>query len=400
MSGLRVAIVVHGRFHAFDLSRELQAQGHETAVFSNYPAWAAARFGLDRRRYQGLAAHGVVERAVGKMPPVLTRSEPWRHRWFGRWAARALEGYPWDVVHCWSGVSDELLRSPRVRAAARVLMRGSAHILDQSVLLREEEARVGAALDRPSPWMIEREQSEYARADRILVLSEFARASFARHGYGPDKVDVLPLGVSVDMFRPTAERAAARVERIRQSRPLTILYVGTLSARKGLRDLVTISRMCETLPMQFVLVGPRLPETSALLAGAGPNVTVLDKRDQHDLPEVYWSADAFIFPTIEDGFGMVLTQARAAGLPVLCTPHCAGPDLITVGRDGWVLPVREPEAFADRLRWCHGNRDALAEMVATSDVPVQPRDWSGVAERFVQLSAMWMAGQDVRKAGT
>lgn len=393
MSGLRVAIVAHGRFHAFDLARELHAQGHDVVTFSTYPAWAAARFGIDAASYRGNPVQGVIDRGLGRLPAAFARSEAWRHRRFGRWAARAIASRPWDVVHCWSGVSEELLRSPAVRAGCRVLMRGSAHIAEQDELLRAEQARAGVPIDRPSAWMVAREEREYALADRIVVLSEFARASFARRGHGADKVTVLPLGVDVARFGASPADIEARVGRIRGGAVLTVVYAGALSARKGLVDLVDVARQCAGLAVRFVLVGPAVPETAALLSGAGSNVTILGKVDQGALPAIYRDADLFLFPTIEDGFGMVLTQAMAAGLPILCTTNCAGPDMMVPDRDGWVLPIRAPEAFADRLRWCDAHREDLAAMVSTRAAGDLARDWSDVAAKFAVRAREWVAGR-------
>jgi glycosyltransferase involved in cell wall biosynthesis len=389
---LRVAIVAHGRFHAFDLARELRDLGHDVALFSNYPAWAVERFGIRREDYSGLWSHGGVERVMGRLAPgALRATEATRHRWFGRWAARALDGHEWDVVCGWSGVSEEWLTSARIVTRCRLLMRGSAHIVEQAMLLAHEERRVGASVERPSDWMIAREQREYEHAGRILVPSEFARASFGRHGIGGDRVSVLPLGVDVAQFRASAAAVEARIARILGGGVLRVLFVGTLSARKGLHDLVATARACEGLPMEFTLVGPTLPETRALLHGAGPNVTVLERREQRALPELYARADVFLFPTIEDGFGMVLTQAAAAGLLVLATPNCAAPEILAGGAPGWILPIRNPEAFAERLRWCHAHRDDVAAMLRSASTGGRTRTWTEVAVAFANGAHTWMS---------
>jgi glycosyltransferase involved in cell wall biosynthesis len=396
---LRIAIVVPGRFHAFDLARELIALGHDVTVFTSHPAWAARRYGIGRQDVRSAWWHGALARGLARVPNGLrAAAESWSCRRFGRWAARALESRHWDVVHVWSGVAEEVLESAKVSAAARVLMRGSAHVSIQDELLGVEAARIGVPLDRPSSWMVAREQREYALADRVLVLSEFARRSFERCGYDPDRLSVLPLGVDVRMFTPPAGIVAARVKRIGDGGALRVLYVGALSAQKGLFDLMEVARQCQPAAIEFTLIGPVLPETSALLTRAGSNVVVLARRDQHDLPQIYQEADLFIFPTVQDGYGMVLAQARAAGLPILCTTNCAGPDFISEGRDGWIVPIRAPEAFAARLCWCDEHRRELADMVASIDTSAVPRDWSAVAREFAALVPAWMAAAASRRS--
>jgi glycosyltransferase involved in cell wall biosynthesis len=387
---LRIAIVAHGRFHAFDLARELHRLGHDVTLFSNYPAWAVERFGVARDKYAGLWLHGGIERLLARVGAG-RRTEAWRHRWFGRWAARALEGRSWDVVHGWSGVSEELLTSTRLRARCRVLMRGSAHIVEQAELLADEARRVGVSVDRPSAWMIARELREYERADHILVLSEFARASFERRGIGGDRVSVLPLGVDVAHFAGSPQQVEARIARVMSGAPLTVLYVGVLSAQKGLRDLVEMAGLCEDVPLRFVLAGARLPETDALLPPGRANIVELGPLDQRELAEVYAQADLFVFPTLQDGFGMVLSQAAAAGLVILATPHCAAPEVLAQGAAGWILPIRNADAFAARLRWCHAHRDELVALLRSAAAHGQARGWAEVAAGFAHEAQAWLA---------
>src|SRR6185295_15794462 len=81
-------------------------------------------------------------------------------------------------------------------------------------------------------------------------------------------------------------------------------------------------------------------------------------------------------------FAVVLAQAYANGLPILTTANCSGPDLIREEKTGWVLPIRSPEAFVNRLLWFHERRDALATMVRQMYDHYHPRDWDDVAADF------------------
>ena len=85
-------------------------------------------------------------------------------------------------------------------------MRGSAHIVTQARLLEEEERRVGEPQDRPSQWMIAREQREYELVDAIAVLSTFSYSTFLwREGYQKEKLRILLFGASLYQFRPNLQ---------------------------------------------------------------------------------------------------------------------------------------------------------------------------------------------------
>ncbi len=384
---MKIAIVVHGRFHAFDLARALIARGHEVTVFTNYPGWAAKRFGLAPRHVRSYARHGAASRIIERlgMPRLGRWWEPVAHRAFGRWAARTLAREHWDVIHCWSGVSEEILMSPVAKTAATLLMRGSAHIATQRRLLDEEGARAGVEIDHPSAWMVEREQREYARADRIVVLSSFAARTFREHGIESDRVAVLELGVRTESFQLSAAQMAARIDRVRRGEPLSIVFVGTLSFQKGLFDLAAVARALDRNRFRITLIGQPLPETRALIASLDGRVTVVGKVPQTELREAYARADMFLFPTIQDGFAVVLAQAKAAGLPILTTSNSGGADLVAEGEDGWVVPIRRPEVLIDRLRWYDAHRSELTAMMERIGSTKRTRDYAEVASDFEVL---------------
>ena len=108
---MKIAIVVHGRFHAFDLARALLERGHEVTIFTNYPKWAVDRFGISHDRVQSFWAHGIFSRLSMSLAQKVSIPYPeaWLHRLLGRWAAREVAKESWDVIHCWSGVSEEIL---------------------------------------------------------------------------------------------------------------------------------------------------------------------------------------------------------------------------------------------------------------------------------------------------
>jgi len=389
MTPLKIAIVVPGRFHGFDLARELLVRGHDVTLLTNYPAWGMARFGVPAGRARTFPIHGVLARVLSRLPRegAIRYPEAWLHRMFGRWAARELARERWDVIHCWSGVSEELLESPHVKSSCTLLMRGSAHISVQSRLLQDEEARAGVPLDRPSAWMCERELREYELADRILVLSTFSRRSFETEGTPPARIVTVPLGVKVDAFRPVPAVIAARQRRILAGEPLRVLFVGAVSYRKGFFDIATAIERLHGRGFDFELVGPVLPEAKATVDRLKSQATFVGKRPQHELPASYHAADLFLFPTIEDGFPAVMAQAKAAALPIVTTAHGAGLDIVTPGQDGWVVPVRDPAAIVDRLTWCARNRPIVAASVQRIYDTFRPRDWAQVAADFESVCA-------------
>jgi glycosyltransferase involved in cell wall biosynthesis len=390
---MKIAIVVHGRWDAFDLARELDARGMDVRLHTNYPARVVTRFGVPRALVRGFWAHGVLARAIARpgSASFRDRCEPMLHTLFGRWAAAALRGERWDVVYCFSGVAEEVFLAVADTGALRALVRESSHIRTQDRLLREEERRTGIHQERPCAWTIAREEREYALADVIRLLSTFTCRTFVNEGVRASKLRVVVSGADLRRFRPSADVVEARVERILRGDRLRVLNVGTFALRKGVWDSAAIiGELADELEFRFV--GPIAPETAPVAAQLQAcGITFVPKQPEAALPAAYAWSDLFLLPTIEDGFQAVLGQAAASGVPILTTPNGAGSDLVLDGLNGWVRPVRYPEAFVRQLRWADSHRAELAAMVRASYAEYRPRDFPTVAADLEKMFAERLA---------
>jgi glycosyltransferase involved in cell wall biosynthesis len=380
--GYRIALVVHGRFHMFDLGRELLARGHDVHIFTNYPRFVVKRFGIPAERVQSLVSHGVASRACNWVLPARAGGfvERIGNTVFARWAARIVPQKEWDVVFSMSGVAEELFTALEGRPLLRVLHRGSAHIRTQRRLLEEEEQRVERWTEKPSDWIVAREEREYEVADVIHVLSQFARDSFAEQQVPLGKVYVLRLGVRLSKFLASEAIIEERCRRIRSGSPLRILYVGAFCLQKGAWDIRALTESLHGQPYEIRAVGPLAPDARGLAHELKKKIAFAGKVPQDQLPHEYAWADLFLFPTIHDGFAVVLTQALASGLPIITTTNCAGPEFIRDGEHGWIVPIRNADVIAERLRWCTENREEVARMVAIVFRSSLGFDWSQTAQ--------------------
>ncbi len=388
---MRIAIAVHGRFEAFDLARELIRRGHRVGLLTNYPRWAVEPFGVPGESVRSFWPHGVMTRAIARLGQrALRSSEPVLHRLFGRWASATLRHEAWDVVYAFSGVAEESLRARAPDVRLHMLARASTHIRTQDRLLHEEEIRTGASQDRPSPWMIAREQREYALADVIRVLSSFAYETFVAEGVPSRRLRLILSGVETNAFRPSPETLELRCRRLLSGAPLRVLNVGTFAFRKGVWDTAEVIRTLGTDRFEFRFVGSVASEAAGLADQLKDQATFVAKQPQSELPGIYAWGDVFMLPTIEDGFPAVLAQAAAAGLPILTTPNGAGWDLIRDGHNGWVLPIRSAHSFVERLQWWDAHRQSLADMVHATQRVLKVRDSAEVAADFEQLCAPFL----------
>lgn len=354
---MRITVVVGGRWHAFDLARELHRQGHLHRLITNYPRWFVTRWGIPAPKVVSLPLSFWVVKAIYRLggEALMMRCQWWVHRWFAERAVRHLEGS--ELIHGWSQWSEPSLQWARRHGIPTVLERSSAHILEQSRLLREEHARLGLRWPPTHPRIEAMELREYDLCSAVAVPSLFVERSFLNRGFPPARLFRNPLGVDLSRFHPAAEPPPPPA-----SAGLRAVYAGSLSVRKGIPDLLAGFGAAGLRDATLTLLGGGTPELEPLLRRQPPSVRQLGHRPQSELVEHYGQAHCFVIASIEEGMAMVQMQALACGLPLICTPHTGGEDLLRLqGAEGspetsgvlsfpagFVVPIHCPEAIA----WC------------------------------------------------
>jgi glycosyltransferase involved in cell wall biosynthesis len=349
-----VVLTTHGRFHSFDLAEQLQRAGWLSAIYTPYP-----RFKLRNTRVEpGLirsfpyvsALHRLVE---GRPAPLLLK------QMLQLQASRAIDAYarstlpPCDILMGLSGSGLSSGRAVRRSGGRYVCDRGSTHLRYQMRVLAEEYDRAGIPFAPVHPRLIEREEAEYREADAITVPSRLAARSFAAYGTDMAKVSVIPYGVDLEHFRPTVPRDPG----------FRVLFVGELSVRKGIGYLAKAFLIAGLPGARLVFAGSPTGETKALLGANLPaDVEFTGPLGRDEVADQMSRASVLVLPSIEEGLAMVQAQALACGCPVIATVNSGAEDLFEDGREGFIVPARDPEAIAQSLTLLYRDRDLLHAM--------------------------------------
>jgi starch synthase len=250
-------------------------------------------------------------------------------------------------------------------------------ILDEE-LTREPEwsSTLTGTLD--SAQKLARKDEELALAQTVIVASSFTKKTLEM-ATGLDKpVHIIPYGAP-DVLDLSVERQA--------SGPLKVLFVGGLGQRKGLSYLLNSMEMISQ-QATLTMIGMKTSETCKPLNDAVrkhrwiPSLT-------HDrlLEEMRWH-DVLVFPSLFEGFGLVLLEAMSQGLPVIATAHTAAPDLIEDGREGFIVPVRSAEAIAEKLHLLARDPDLLFGMKQAALDTAKSRSWAAYRSVLAQAVAL------------
>ena len=274
---------------------------------------------------------------------------------FDRWAASQI-GESRMVIGR-AGEATDTLSQASARGATVISHQGSWHILEYQRVMDEEASRIGVPRVHRDPFVVERELREYQLADWIMVSSEVAKQSFIRQGFDASRViSVLP-GVDVSMFSPPtqARRAGA------------IVSVATVGLGKGQYHLVRAFQRLQTHSASLTLVGTVLPGWDKRLHLDQPGLRATGHVSPRRVIEELRQASVFVLPSLAEGFGLVLAQAMACGLPIIATDTTAIRELITDGVEGLVVPAPpDAESLADAIDALLSDSDRAQAMGAAA----------------------------------
>ncbi len=192
-------------------------------------------------------------------------------------------------------------------------------------------------------------RDEALMADLVVAASTHVENGLHELGVSPSHTTVVSYGIERGFY-----------DRSPSPEPGRILFVGHVNHLKGVPYLAKAARILESreVDCNVRVVGGYDNGLIERPEFAGPSYVGAVPRSQ--VKEEFLRADVFVFPTLSDGFGIVLAEAAAAGLPIVSTPNCG--DVVEDGHNGFVVPTRDPEALADRIQRLVEDRRLRSEM--------------------------------------
>lgn len=346
--------------------------------------------GVDPARVRFLASPEIAYVALNRLglpPGPLARVVGWRNEIFDRWvAARIRREHPAVVVgHDSSALLSQ--RAAREIGAVSVLNQVIGHIEAGLEVFREEAERApefAETLVVPPDWIIERCRIEAVEADRVLVPSDYVRDTLVARGTKPERIAVIPYGVDIERFRPAPKPAGA---------PFRILFVGSLSQRKGIKYLLDAMNRLRLPNAELMLVGRRVGSDAAFAPYDGlfrhvPHVPY------HEVHRLFTEADIFVYPSLHEGSAFATYEAMACGLPVIATPNTGS--VVRDGLDGYIVPPRDVDALVERIERLYRDADLRRSLGASARERAEAFTWGAYRERV----AGFFAGLTAERSST
>ncbi|RZL26906.1 MAG: glycosyltransferase [Pedobacter sp.] len=305
----------------------------------------------------------------------------WAELSFDKWAAKQLNPEI-RMVHAYEHAALATFKKAEELGVFKVLEQTSQHYTHFEKLIKQQFEKYpelkSAYNERVSGKLIlkrnERKKQEYALADLIICNSSFTKKTLITGNVEKSKIIVIPLA-----FPETVKKRP-----IKQGNIFTFLYAGSLSVRKGTHLLLEIwqKNFSSQTNLELILVGKNLLPQS-LTSIKSDNIKIIDFVHQTELEKLYDNADVFVFPTLADGFGMVITEAMARGLPVIASDHSAGPDLIEHQKNGLIAKSGDLEDLTKQMNWCIENKSLLPEISNQALIKANTYQWADYRENLI-----------------
>jgi len=225
--------------------------------------------------------------------------------------------------------------------------------------------------DRDSPEKMARKVRELELASVVICPSQFVLDSLPAAARATKPCHVVRYGAP-----PVPPMAAQDVREGEARRPLRLLFAGALSQRKGLADVFAALRLLHCpKEIELVLLGrPSAP--MEFYRNQGVPFTYEPPRANEAVLELMATCDALVLPSLVEGRAIVQLEALSRGLPLLVTPNAGGEDLITPGETGFLVPIRDPAALAEKISWLLEHRSERAAMRAACRARAEKISWA------------------------
>ena len=299
----------------------------------------------------------------------------WGHDW--QVARRLREGT--DAVFAYEDGARRTFRAAKQINATTIYELPAGYYAGASNELqrvREERPELPLEIKVEPEWKVRRKDDELALADLVVVPCEWAATSLRSTRVGGNKIVVkVPYGT------PTEEVCA------RTSQPVgnfKVLFAGQVGVRKGVPHLLEAWDQLKLKNARLVLAGG-IKLDRAFLSRYSDTCDFLGQLPRSELLELMKSADLLVFPSLAEGFGLVIGEAMAAGTPVLTTTNTGGPELISNGVEGWCVPAHDVNALAEKIEWSYRNRDNLYEMGRLARRKAERWTWSHYRQSLVEV---------------
>jgi glycosyltransferase involved in cell wall biosynthesis len=302
---------------------------------------------------------------------------------FGRKVARYAIKHKVDAVICFDTNSKECFKILQKRAPQIKRILDNAHPARNYLykVYNEKMVEAGkfAKTYEACGYIMNSKISDYfgeeiRQANYHIVASSFSEKALIYNNVKKFNIIKVPYGVDSKQFNFCDKN---------YKNPLNVLFVGEINQRKGIAQILEAAKQLSGKDFEFNLIGMGCEYRSYLYEDYKQYVNLLGRVSFEELIRNFKVNHIFIFPTMGEGFGLVILEAMAAGLPVIASYNCAGPDLIQNGYNGFLIEAGDTEALKEKILWFYNHSDKISEMSKNARSTALKYSWENYEKKLI-----------------
>ena len=284
---------------------------------------------------------------------------------FDNYLSKKIRHLGGDMFWGFQGSCLETLRAANQSGKTTIVELATAHVTEAKKILGEEQTLHPEWADSIDnlifpPEYEKRLEQEPFEASYVFAASRFTRQSLINAGVKEEKIKYLPL-----CFNTSAISCDKEYKSI-ENRPLKVLYCGTVTQRKGIKYLLEAFRKIPKSTAELYIIGG-IQGSGKAFETYKDVYTYHGAIPQNFLFERYQEFDILVLPTVFEGFGLVIPEAMAAGLPVITTQNSFGYEIINHHQNGSIIPIRDTDALIKEILYFASlNNDSFNKMRMTA----------------------------------
>ena len=260
----------------------------------------------------------------------------------------------------------ETLKAAKKSGKISAVELATAHVTAAKKILGEEQQLHPEWADSIDNLVFPSEYEKRLReephiADYVFAASEFTVKSLTDDGIKPEKIKYLPLCFNSKLISYDKQPKTLK------NRKLKVLYCGTITQRKGIKYLLEAFKNIVKNAAELHIIGNVQGSGNAFSKYAN-YYNYKSGIPQNQLFNEYKNYDILVLPTVFEGFGLVIPEAMAAGLPVITTNHSFGSEIINQHKNGSIIPIRDIESLGNEILYYASLNDDEFNILKTNAI--------------------------------
>ncbi|MCA9496057.1 MAG: glycosyltransferase [Nanoarchaeota archaeon] len=214
-------------------------------------------------------------------------------------------------------------------------------------------------------------------ADYIIAYSNFVKSTYLEYGVDEKKIFVCPLGIELDKFNIAKKKDDV----------FRVLMVADFTILKGLQYVLRAWKKLNLDNAELLLIGDIKDKDLEVIINEyiARDDSIVRVSHTRNIVKYYQNASIFIHPSLTEGFEKVSFEAMACGLPIIVSNHTGASSVISEGKEGFIVPIRDSESIEKHIKYFYDNPKEVIRMGKNSRKLAERYSWDNFSGKIYKI---------------